>query len=180
MQSFESYLRNNIDALLNIDEDALHSLVHEVNQTIQNGGILWLAGNGGSASTASHASCDLSKGVSLKKGKPIRAFSLMDQIATLTAWANDFSFDSAIAGMCKQYLRKEDLLIVISASGNSTNILNAVIEAKALQVRTASLTGFDGGKVAKISDFNVNISSTDMQVIENAHLVICHWLFKVL
>lgn len=178
MVNFKSYLKMNIDSLLNIAESDVQALILQIRNTINHGGILWLAGNGGSASTASHASCDLSKGVSLKNGESVRSYSFMDQLATMTAWANDFSYDTAIASMCGHSLKKEDLFLVISASGNSKNMVNAVLKAKELQVPTASLTGYDGGEIAKISDFNVNVPSSDMQVIENAHLIICHWLYK--
>jgi D-sedoheptulose 7-phosphate isomerase len=180
VNDFIDYLSRNVNSLLSIEEVPVQRLVKHLKCIVEQNGTIWLAGNGGSASTASHASCDLSKGVSLKSGRSVRAFSLMDQVATLTAWANDFSYESAVANMCNQTLKSGDCLLVISASGNSPNIVNAVLEAKRLEVSTASLTGFDGGQLSKLSDFNVNIHSNDMQVIENLHLVICHWLFKAL
>jgi D-sedoheptulose 7-phosphate isomerase len=178
VKDFKSYLSCNIESLLKISEESVKTFTTQLKNTIANDGILWVAGNGGSASTASHLCCDLSKGVSLKNGVPVRAFAFMDQLATFTAWANDFSFDSALAEMCTQYLRKQDLFIAISASGNSSNLVNAIKQAKKLKVPTVSLTGFNGGVISSLTDHNVNVPSDDMQVIENAHLIICHWLFK--
>ncbi len=178
MSGFELYVSENNLTAAKISEAQVNSLVYAIRNTISSSGCIWIAGNGGSASTASHAACDLSKGVSLKNGYPVRAISLMDQIATLTAWSNDFGFDEAISNMCKQTLQKEDLLIVISASGNSNNVVKAVMTAREMGIKTASLTGFDGGIVKDLTAMNVNIPSQDMQIIENMHLMIVHWLFK--
>jgi len=180
MSAFELYVNENNFTATKIPEIQVNSLVNAIRSTILSSGCIWIAGNGGSSSTASHAACDLAKGVSLKNGHPVRAISLMDQIATLAAWSNDCGFDEAISNMCKQNLQKGDLLIVISASGNSNNVIKAVMTAREMGVKTASLTGYDGGDVKELTEINVNIPSQDMQIIENLHLMIVHWLFKAI
>jgi D-sedoheptulose 7-phosphate isomerase len=145
---------------------------------VQTDGVIWVIGNGGSAATASHASCDLSKGLSLSLEKRVRSFSLLDSLATFTAWSNDFSYEEALLESCKINFRKNDCLIAISGSGNSINILRAVEFANQEEIPVISLLGFEGGLIGEISRVPIVVKSDDMQVIENIHLTIVHWFLK--
>ena len=178
MNDFQTYAKDHFDALQCIDLSVLESAVHIICDTIVSDGIIWVIGNGGSASTATHASCDLSKGLSESIGKAVRSFSLLDSQATFTAWSNDHSYEEALMESCKINFREGDCLIAISGSGNSSNILRAVEFANLTEIPVISLVGFNGGLLGKISKTALIVKSEDMQVIENTHLTIVHWFLK--
>lgn len=168
-----------IRALLE-DEDRIRFVVDAISRCIKRGGIIWTAGNGGSASTASHLVCDLAKGVALGGNRQVRAFCLNDNLAINTAWANDFSYDLALQRQLELSANPDDLFIAISGSGKSLNIINALTAAKELKVESIALLGFNGGLAKDVADISIVIKSDDMQVIENFHLILVHWIFKAL
>lgn len=181
MQLIE-YLDEHITAIQSLleEKEQIESIVDTIARCIKRGGIIWTAGNGGSASTASHFVCDLAKGVALASSQQVRAFCLNDNLATNTAWANDFSYEVALQRQLELSANLEDLFIVISGSGSSANIINALTAAKKLKVETVALLGFSGGSAIDIADLSIVVRSEDMQVIENLHMLICHWVFKAL
>lgn len=160
--------------------DKIHTLVGAVEDCIKREGIVWTAGNGGSASTASHLVCDLAKGVAEKSLSRVKAFCLNDNLALNSAWANDHDYESALERQLEKSASSTDLLIVVSGSGNSRNVINAVKRARVMNIESAALLGFDGGEVRKMADISVVVDSYDMQVVENLHLVLAHWIFKAL
>ena len=162
------------------DETKLKSLVDSIARCISRGGTIWTAGNGGSASTASHLACDLAKGVSLGRGVKVKSVCLNDNIAINTAWANDFSYEVALQRQLEICASPEDLFFAISGSGESINIINALNAAKNMKLESLALLGFNGGTASKIADLPLVIKSDDMQVIENLHLLVVHWIFKTL
>jgi D-sedoheptulose 7-phosphate isomerase len=178
MQTFEKYLELHEDVFNQIDASEVNKFVETIEIVLNRDGILWTAGNGGSASTASHAQCDLSKGVYSSINLPARVVCLNEMMATTTAWSNDVSYEEAILKMCKNYIRNNDGLLLISGSGNSKNIINALMYAKEIGVTVFGLSGFDGGKLYELADVAINVPSTDMQVVENTHLILVHWIFK--
>ena len=133
-----------------IDKKNIGIAALKIENTQSLGGRLFLAGNGGSAATAEHASVDLSKGISLKSGKKFSTVCINSNISKLTAWSNDFSYENAFEEMLKLDLTVNDLFLSISGSGNSQNILNAIQYAKSLGAFTIGLTGFSGGGVIKL------------------------------
>ena len=163
-----------IQALLE-DEKQIELVVDAISRCIKRGGLIWTAGNGGSASTASHLVCDLAKGVALASTRQVRAFCLNDNLAINTAWANDFSYDVALQRQLELSANPEDLFIAIYGSGKSANIVNALIV-----VESIALLGFNGGLAKDVADISIVIKSDDMQVIENLHLLVGHWIFKAL
>jgi len=137
---------------------------------------VYLAGNGGSASTASHFATDIGVG-SLRRNNPVRVVSLCDNASAITALSNDVSFDVIFSDQLLLLSQPGDLLIVISASGNSNNLINAVRVANEIGLTVYSLTGFDGGKLKKItSGKNIHVQSKkgEYGLVEDAHLAICH------
>ena len=143
-------------------------------------GTLWTMGNGGSSSTGSHMACDVGKGVGASRPNPIRALSINEQAITQSAWANDSGFEFAMVNQLEQLVRPGDALLCISGSGNSPNVVHAARFAKERGMPVAALVGRNGGALCEFADVDVRVDSTDMQVIENVHLVIVHWLFKAL
>jgi D-sedoheptulose 7-phosphate isomerase len=143
-------------------------------------GTLYTAGNGGSASTASHMAADLGVG-SLRRKNPLRVVSLVDNVAVLTATANDLAFDQVFSQQLLLLGRKGDVFICFSASGNSRNLTNAVTEAKKLGIITISVTGFDGGILKNITDYNIHISTKlgSYGVVEDVHSTVSHLLTEI-
>ena len=139
-----------------------------------------VAGNGGSASTASHLACDLAKTVlgarpELRRSR-FRAVSLADNVALLTAWANDVSYEAVFAEQVKMLGRPGDVLCVISASGNSANVVGAVEAARALGLHTIGFLGFGGGRLRDLVDDYVVVPCDDYGHVESTHLVLGHLL----
>lgn len=141
---------------------------------------IFTCGNGGSAYNASHFVTDWNKMMFVNKNKKIKTYSLCDNIGILTAYGNDLSYEKIFSGQLGSIMRKGDLLICISGSGNSKNIIDAIRFAKKINCKTLALVGFDGGIAKKISDYNVHVPSFDMQICEDMHLMIGHMIMKSL
>ena len=141
---------------------------------------IFVMGNGGSASTATHFVSDLLKTSLTKNTNRFKAFSLSDNIPVILAWANDTSYDEIFASQLENVLDKNDIVIGISGSGNSQNVLKAIKFANKMKVTTISLTGQKGGKISKISEINFTVPSNDMLTIETIHLMICHLITTML
>lgn len=160
-----------------------HNKIQEMKKVIYNvaerDSKVWIIGNGGSASTAEHASCDLSKGLSAKSSSSrFQAFSLTSNSSLLTAWSNDTSYEKALNRLVSNFAEEGDVLLAISGSGNSANILSAIEIARAMGLFVVGLTGFYGGKMRKLLDLEIHIDSSDMQVVENMHLAVIHSMLK--
>jgi len=141
---------------------------------------IYTLGNGGSASTASHMASDLNKGASRHDAPRFRAVALTDNIPLMLAWGNDSSYDDIFVEQLKNHLEKGDVVIAISGSGNSKNVLKAVEYANKEGAVTIGLTGFDGGKLAKMASIPYIVPSNCMQQVEDIHLLIEHMLSMIL
>ena len=137
-------------------------------------------GNGGSASTASHYITDWNKMVNLATGKRFRGISLADNVGLITAYGNDLNYDEVFAGQLRSIMDEGDLLVAISGSGNSPNILKAVQYANEIGGQTLAVAGYDGGKLKPMAQHCVLIPSFDMQLCEDAHLMFGHMVMKTL
>lgn len=140
------------------------------------GGTVFAAGNGGSASTASHMVCDLLKGTRAGGPPTFRAVALTDNMALMTAWANDDAFERVFAEQFVALAKPGDLLIAISASGNSPNVLALVEAARQADVVTIGITGRDGGNLAGMVDLAVRSPADRIEVVEDLHLIVAHSL----
>jgi D-sedoheptulose 7-phosphate isomerase len=167
-------------AIGKLDVAALTQLAELISGLGARQGILWTMGNGGSSSTGSHMACDVGKGIGASLESPIRTLSINEQAITQSAWANDFGFDDAMRNQLEQLVRPGDAVLAISGSGNSPNVVTAATWAKENGYPVAVLSGRDGGKLRECADVEVRVGSWDMQVIENVHLIVVHWLFKAL
>jgi D-sedoheptulose 7-phosphate isomerase len=137
-------------------------------------GNIFVFGNGGSATTASHFAQDMNK--CLDK----RFICLTDNVASMLAYGNDVGFESIFKLQLSKLIKPGDLVIGISCSGNSRNIIDAIIFAKHFGYMTVGLTGFDGGELALLVDHNITVPCNDMQVCEDIHLIITHTILKLL
>lgn len=141
---------------------------------------IFIMGNGGSAATASHFACDINKGVSFDLRKRFKVICLNDNIPTMLAYANDIAYEDIFVEQMKNLFNPGDVVIGISASGNSINVLKAIGFANENGGKTIGLTGFDGGKLGKIACLSLIIPVGDMQQVEDSHLIVTHILMRVL
>ena len=141
---------------------------------------IYLFGNGGSAALASHAACDLGKGTSVEGLRRFRVLALTDNIPTLTAWANDASYEDVFSEQLRNFARKDDVVLAISASGNSPNVLKGLKVGRELGTYSIGLTGYQGGKMKGLCDLCLVVPSDNMQFIEDLHVCISHSIFTAL
>lgn len=137
---------------------------------------IFVCGNGGSAATANHLACDIVKGASYGKKKRFRIMALSEQLPTITAYANDVSYAEVFSEPLKNFARPQDVVMVISGSGNSPNVIRTLETAAELGCYTVALTGRDGGKAAPLANLNIHVADQHMGRIEDGHMVICHML----
>ena len=175
-QFIEEYFTEGQKILSRISSLEVMALVSAIEKVRLSSSVVYIAGNGGSASTASHFATDIGIG-SLKRSNPVRVVSLCDNSAAVTAISNDIGYAAVFEEQLRLLARPGDLLIVISASGNSQSLVNVVNAACDLGVTTYSMTGFDGGKLKEMTQgTNVHVESIHgaYGLVEDAHLAICH------
>ncbi len=160
-------------AVASVDSIALAGVIEALTEVRESGGTIFLVGNGGSASTASHVAVDMQK-TARTNGDAVRALSLADNAGLITAWANDASFESVFAEQLEALARPRDALIVISVSGSSPNLMAALRRAKEKGLVTIGLLGMDGGAARSVVDHSVIVPSHDYGWVESAHLVVGH------
>jgi D-sedoheptulose 7-phosphate isomerase len=137
---------------------------------------IFVCGNGGSASTASHFVCDMVKGASFGRESRFRIMALTDSLPTITAYSNDVSYDCVFAEQLKNFAQPGDVVIAISGSGNSPNVLRAIEYAGSIGCRTIALTGRDGGKLGPLAELNLQASIPHMGRIEDVHMIVMHMI----
>lgn len=170
----QDYLGTLARVLAELPRDALASALRELEEAHARDCQVFLAGNGGSAATASHMASDLLWGMTRAKLRPVRALALTDNVPVLTAIANDAGYDHAFTAQLDALARKGDLLVVISASGNSPNVVAAAEAAKERGMRTVGFLGMGGGKLRELVDVAVVVPSNDYGPIEDVHMVFDH------
>jgi D-sedoheptulose 7-phosphate isomerase len=137
---------------------------------------IFVCGNGGSASTASHFTCDIVKGASYNRDTRFRIVALVDSLATLTAYSNDVGYEHIFVEQLKNFAQPGDLVMCISGSGNSPNVVRAMEYANSIGCRTIALTGRDGGTLGPLAQLNIQVAVPHMGRIEDAHMVVCHMI----
>lgn len=141
---------------------------------------VFVFGNGGSAATASHFACDLGKGTIQPNVPRFKILCLNDNMATLTAYANDVGFDVVFSEPLLTHSARGDIALALSASGNSPNIVKAMQAARERGLVTIGLSGFEGGKLRELADIHVNVPSNSYGIVEDLHLAICHAVCEML
>jgi D-sedoheptulose 7-phosphate isomerase len=177
IQAYFDRLKRTIDS---IDVNQINILMNLLIDALQDERQIFIMGNGGSAATASHFVCDFNKGLSWGKQKRFKFICLNDNVPTMMAYANDTSYDDVFVEPLKNYFHPDDLIIGISGSGNSRNVLNAVNWANKNGGVTIGLTGYTGGKLKEQAMYNVHIPIEDMQITEDLHMVLDHCMMKIL
>lgn len=154
-------------------------LVHAADWLLEchrRGGTIFIAGNGGSAATASHFACDLAKGTYTPGLPAFRVIPLTDNVPLLTAWANDTSYERVFAEQLAALVRPGDVVVLISASGNSANVLAAAQTAREAGAAAIALTGQRGGRLAARADLSIRVHGQSVEQVEDLHLIIAHSL----
>jgi len=167
-RTLDAVSRSEINEFMNLLADALES-----------GRTVFIMGNGGSGATASHYAGDFNKGLSYGKAKRFRFVCLNDNVPTVLAYANDVGYEEVFVEQLKNFLSPGDLVIGISGSGNSPNVLKAIEYANGAGATTIGLTGFDGGKLKRIARHGVNVPIDNMQVAEDLHMMLDHLVYSV-
>lgn len=176
--NIENYIYEHGKLLDSLQHDSINLAIKMVEDAFIDGKKIATCGNGGSASTASHYITDWNKMVNLSTGKKFRGISFVDNIGLVTAFGNDLSYDEIFSGQCEAYLDEGDLLVCISGSGNSKNIVKAIETANEMGVSTLAILGYDGGKAIKVANHSLLVPSFDMQVCEDIHLMFGHMVMK--
>ena len=162
-----------------LNREELLSVVNAFLDVYEKEGTIYVFGNGGSASTASHMANDYNKGLNEFLDKKFRFVCLNDNVATLMSIANDISYEEVFRMQLRGKLEEKDLVVGISGSGNSMNVINAISYAKEMGVKTVGLCGYEGGKLKALSDVVLHVNLNNMQIVEDIHLIFNHLLMYV-
>ncbi len=162
------------ETLATVDMSRVAEAIRWFEETRDAGGSIFVCGNGGSASSASHFVCDMVKGASYSKPSRFRIQALTDSLPTITAYSNDVGYSSVFVEQLRNFARKGDLVMCLSGSGKSPNVVEAARYGRSIGCRTIGLTGFDGGELARQVELNIHADSPHMGRIEDAHMIVCH------
>jgi D-sedoheptulose 7-phosphate isomerase len=173
-QWISDYVRAEKAALDSIPAEGVAQLVDKLRDALKNDRQIFVFGNGGSAANASHFATDLGKGSSDKVGKSFRILSLNDNVSWMTALGNDYSYDDVFVRQLRNYGKSGDLVITMSVSGNSPNLVKAFEWAKQNGLHTVALVGAKRGRLAEISEQVIVVNDTHYGRVEDAHMGICH------
>jgi D-sedoheptulose 7-phosphate isomerase len=176
--NFKDYTTYLNETLIKVDQGELDNFISLMLKAYNEERMVFVIGNGGSAANSSHFAQDLAKGTrkTLETEKRIKALSLTDNSAFITALSNDDGYDTIFEQQLRTYAKHGDFLIAISGSGNSPNIIKAIEWANANEITTIGITGFEGGKLKKLARHSVNVPLNDMCTSESVHSVVLHYL----
>lgn len=171
-----SYREKLIETLNGLDLTKVDQAIAWLAEARDAGRTIFMTGNGGSAASASHFVCDMLKGASYKQDKRFRIMALHDNMPTLTAYSNDVDYHDAALEQLKNFAQPGDVIIAISGSGNSPNVLRAIEYANGLGCRTIGFTGRDGGKLGPLVQLQIHTPEPHMGRIEDAHMIALHMI----
>lgn len=170
----DSYLTQVGEALTKLPIEKVKDVVKLLDDARTKGKRVFILGNGGSAATASHFACDLAKGAIVPGQPRLRAIALTESVPLISAWSNDSCYENMFSEQLTNWMESEDIIIGISGSGNSPNVLNAMRTARSAGALTIAFTGFNGGKIKHLADLCIIVSSYSMEQVEDIHLLLCH------
>ena len=176
----KSYFDREIEVIKRLNIDDINAAVQAIWAAYEREATIYIFGNGGSAATASHYVCDFNKGISEKKEKKFNFVCLNANYPKMMAIANDISYDEVFRYPLINKLKPTDLVIGISGSGNSKNVIRAVEYAKEIGAPVVGITGYHGGKLKELADYHMDVMEDDMQISEDLHMVFDHMMYFVL
>lgn len=171
------YKKRVLEAIERIDLEKVNEAIVWFREVRDAGRRIFVCGNGGSSATASHFAGDMFKGASYNVPNRFRILALTDSVPTLTAYSNDVGYDVVFVEQLRNFAEPGDILMAISGSGNSPNVLRAVEYANSIGCRTIALTGRNGGKLGPLAQLNIQVDVPHMGRIEDAHMIVCHMIF---
>lgn len=199
LKELQAYRDREIEVYKRLDLESVNTVMNVLEEARLSGQRIFICGNGGSAATASHYACDFNKGVNMGMlkidghssgdvpnadkmvGIPLYNFEcLSDNVSTMMAVSNDESYLECFRFPLSVKMKKGDILIGISGSGNSANVINAMEYAKEHGGTTIAIVGYSGGKMKEIADYNIHVDIDDMQIAEDLHMVLDHMMMWVL
>ena len=163
-------------AVLKVNSEEVKKALHVIIDAYEADKTLYFFGNGGSAAVASHFANEYAKCCIAPGKKLMKAISLTDNVALFTAWANDEGYESIFLGQLKNFLEYGDVVIGISGSGNSPNVVNACAFAKERGAKVIGMTGFSGGKLRELADVQIHVPETHYGRIEDVHMMVGHMM----
>ena len=178
----DHYLGEFTKLLAQVDRKQVQTMVDLVEKAYVDEKTVFIIGNGGSGANASHLCEDLGKGTlhDFEKQRRLKVMSLTDNTPYILAWGNDTAYDRIFVEQLKNFVEKGAVLIAISGSGNSPNVLKAIEYANAHGMKTLGVTGYDGGKLQKLAHHNVHVPSWNMGMVESVHSALFHYLLDAL
>ncbi len=179
-KDIRTYLETEREVLANLDEREISNVMNVLEQTRLEGNRVFICGNGGSAATASHFTCDFNKGISYSQKVKYNLECLNDNVPMMMAIANDIGYEDIFSEPLKNKMHKEDVLLAISGSGNSKNVVKAVEYAKSIGATTIGLVGYDGGVIKQMVDHCIHVNVNNMQIVEDVHMTMDHVMMFVL
>lgn len=172
----ERYKASVLQVIQSIDLEKIRQVIEVLAEARENGRRIFVCGNGGSASTASHFACDMVKGASFNRSKRFRIMALTDSLPTLTAYTNDVGYECVFVEQLKNFAEPGDVVMAISGSGNSPNVLRALEYGNSIGCTTIALSGRDGGKLGPLANLHVCAAHPHMGRIEDAHMIAAHMI----
>jgi D-sedoheptulose 7-phosphate isomerase len=177
-------IQNYIDELKSTLDGLIPSVIEQVIEVLHAARLknrqVFIMGNGGSASTASHFVCDLGKNTRVQGVPNFRVIGLTDNMALFSALANDEGYENVFAQQLASHIQPDDVVIGISTSGNSPNVVNAILLANSIPACTIGFTGFDSGKLGNLVDINLHVPNHSIEQVEDIHLMLEHLICKAL
>lgn len=180
LPKIQSYLETENEILRQLDQESVNTLMNMMEEIRLAGKRIFICGNGGSAATASHFVCDFMKGVSLNQEVKYDFECLNDNVPLMMAIGNDIGYEDIFVMPLRAKLHEGDLVIGISGSGNSENVVRAVQYAKDHGAKTAVLVGYSGGKLLNMADHAVHVKINNMQIVEDVHMILDHMMMYIL
>lgn len=177
--AIKEYYEREIECIKRFNLDEINEAMNIILDTYNNGGTIYVCGNGGSASTASHMQNDFNKGISEYVDKKFNFYCLNDNVSTMMAVANDIGYEEVFRFPLLNKITDKDLFVGISGSGNSKNVLNAAEYAKERGAKVVGITGYSGGKLKEMADYKMHVDENDMQIAEDLHMTFDHMMMKI-
>ena len=180
MEQIQNYISTLQKTMSELPQPLISEVIHVLQRARMQGSQVFIMGNGGSASTASHFVCDLAKNTRYDGLPHFRVIGLADNMEIFSAYANDEGYESVFSQQLINLVNPGDVVIAISASGNSMNVVNAVEEAQKHSTTTIGFTGFDGGRVGKLVDIHIHVDSKIIEHVEDIHLMLEHMIVRTI
>jgi D-sedoheptulose 7-phosphate isomerase len=180
MELIQDYISNLQLTMNQLPQQLIADVIDLLQQARKKGSQIFILGNGGSASTASHFACDLAKNTRQEGLPHFRVIGLADNMALFSALANDEGYEKVFSEQLANLVRREDIVIAISASGNSKNVINAVEAAHKYEATVIGFTGFDGGLLRQLANINIHVNSNIIEHVEDIHLMLEHLIVKTI